>query len=240
MAVAEEMGVLESPMLLIKTIVDLLVSQYFPSKERYRERHGGDSDDPPGAAPPPAPPESANPFDVLGVDKDADLATVRKAFHNLARQWHPDKNIGDEEAAKEKMQELNEAYSACLEALGDGASDDEDEEDEEDEQPRASAQEQRDAEEQQWGEQEREFRRWRKEQKRQEKNLRREQQKTVKRQHRESKWDEQLKAVLTMKKQQLVQGLTNLGVTQESRNDDVESLRMQLIGAIQAKRDEER
>ena len=46
-----------------------------------------------------------DPFEVLGVPQDADIPAVRKAFHKLARKWHPDKNAGEkEEEAKRMMQ----------------------------------------------------------------------------------------------------------------------------------------
>ena len=69
-----------------------------------------------------------DPFEVLGVPQDADIPAVRKAFHKLARKWHPDKNAGEkEEEAKRMMQKLNEAYDACLDRLGQGGSSDEEE-----------------------------------------------------------------------------------------------------------------
>ncbi len=48
-------------------------------------------------------------YAVLGVPKDADKATIRKAYRKLARQYHPDANAGDS-AAEEKFKEISEAY----------------------------------------------------------------------------------------------------------------------------------
>ena len=49
-------------------------------------------------------------YEVLGVGRDADTAAVKKAYRNLAMQYHPDRNPGNGEAA-EKMKEVNEAYA---------------------------------------------------------------------------------------------------------------------------------
>lgn len=50
-----------------------------------------------------------DPYEVLGVSKNADKEEIRKAYKNLAKKYHPDVNPGDEEAAR-KMSEINEAY----------------------------------------------------------------------------------------------------------------------------------
>jgi molecular chaperone DnaJ len=49
-------------------------------------------------------------YEVLGVGKDADPAAIKKAYRNLAMQYHPDRNPGNGEAA-EKMKEVNQAYA---------------------------------------------------------------------------------------------------------------------------------
>ena len=48
-------------------------------------------------------------YEVLGVDKGADEATIKKAFRKLAREYHPDVNPGDKNA-EAKFKELNDAY----------------------------------------------------------------------------------------------------------------------------------
>ncbi|MGN1409380.1 MAG: molecular chaperone DnaJ [Eubacteriales bacterium] len=48
-------------------------------------------------------------YEVLGVDKSADEATIKKAYRNLAKKYHPDMNPGDKEA-EAKFKEVNEAY----------------------------------------------------------------------------------------------------------------------------------
>ena len=48
-------------------------------------------------------------YEVLGVDRDADQKTIKRAFLKLARKLHPDVNKAPD--AEEKFKELNEAYS---------------------------------------------------------------------------------------------------------------------------------
>lgn len=53
-------------------------------------------------------------YEVLGIDKNADEDTIKKAYRRLAIKYHPDKNQGSKEA-EEKFKEATEAY----EILGD-------------------------------------------------------------------------------------------------------------------------
>ncbi len=48
-------------------------------------------------------------YEVLGVSRDADAGTIKKAYYQLAKKYHPDANPGDAEA-EEKFKEANEAY----------------------------------------------------------------------------------------------------------------------------------
>lgn len=48
-------------------------------------------------------------YDVLGVSRNADTATIKKAFRKLAKKYHPDSNEGNA-AAAEKFKEVTEAY----------------------------------------------------------------------------------------------------------------------------------
>jgi len=49
-------------------------------------------------------------YEVLGVDRNADDAALKKAYRALAKKYHPDMNPGDAEAA-EKFKEASEAYA---------------------------------------------------------------------------------------------------------------------------------
>ncbi|XP_072040342.1 dnaJ homolog subfamily A member 3, mitochondrial-like isoform X2 [Amphiura filiformis] len=55
-------------------------------------------------------------YKILGVSKNADQKEIKKAYFNLAKKYHPDKNKEDPDAAK-KFAEVAEAY----EILGDAA-----------------------------------------------------------------------------------------------------------------------
>ncbi len=53
-------------------------------------------------------------YDVLGVSKTATPEVIRRAYHEQARAWHPDRFVGKGEAesaqAENAMREVNEAF----------------------------------------------------------------------------------------------------------------------------------
>lgn len=57
----------------------------------------------------------ANYYDVLGVSKSASDAEIKKAFRELAKKWHPDRNPGDKQA-EEQFKKANEAYAVLSDA----------------------------------------------------------------------------------------------------------------------------
>ena len=48
-------------------------------------------------------------YEVLGLDKSASDAEIKKAYRQQAKKYHPDLNPGDE-VAEAKFKEVNEAY----------------------------------------------------------------------------------------------------------------------------------
>ena len=52
-------------------------------------------------------------YKILGLDKSATKEDIKKAYHKLARIWHPDKNHGDSRA-KNKFEEISEAYQILI------------------------------------------------------------------------------------------------------------------------------
>ena len=52
---------------------------------------------------------------MLGVAKDADESTIKKAYRKLAMKYHPDRNPDDKEA-EEKFKEIGEAYEVLSDA----------------------------------------------------------------------------------------------------------------------------
>ena len=49
-------------------------------------------------------------YEVLGIDRNADEATIKKAYRKLAKKYHPDVNPGDKEA-EQKFKEATNAYA---------------------------------------------------------------------------------------------------------------------------------
>ena len=69
-----------------------------------------------------------NPYEVLGVARDASDADIKKAYHKLVMKYHPDRNP-DNKDAEEKFKEVNNAFDilkdprkrAAYDRLGDAA-----------------------------------------------------------------------------------------------------------------------
>ena len=49
-------------------------------------------------------------YQILGVSRDADADTLKKAYRKLARQYHPD--VNKEPGAEDKFKEIGKAYEA--------------------------------------------------------------------------------------------------------------------------------
>ena len=54
-------------------------------------------------------------YEVLGVDRNASEADIKKAYRKLAKEYHPDSHPGDKEC-EEKFKEASEAYSVLIDS----------------------------------------------------------------------------------------------------------------------------
>lgn len=54
-------------------------------------------------------------YQVLGISRDADQGTIKKAYRKLAKKYHPDTNTGNTKA-EERFKEVTEAYDILSDA----------------------------------------------------------------------------------------------------------------------------
>ena len=59
-------------------------------------------------------------YQILGVSRDADADTLKRAYRKLARQYHPD--INKEPGAEDKFKEIGKAYEALADPKGEDLS----------------------------------------------------------------------------------------------------------------------
>ncbi len=61
-----------------------------------------------------------NPYEVLGVPQGADEETIKKAYKELVKKYHPDQYANNplSDLAEEKLKEINEAYDMLINQKG--------------------------------------------------------------------------------------------------------------------------
>jgi len=47
-------------------------------------------------------------YEILGISRDADLASIKKAYRKLAKKYHPD--VSKQSDAENRFKEIGEAY----------------------------------------------------------------------------------------------------------------------------------
>ncbi len=65
-----------------------------------------------------------NPYEVLGVSENADEETIKKAYKELVKKYHPDRYVNNPLAdlAAEKLKEINKAYDMICRSKSSGGS----------------------------------------------------------------------------------------------------------------------
>ncbi len=65
-----------------------------------------------------------DPYEVLGVSRDASTEEIKKAYRKLSRKYHPDANINNpnKAEAEEKFKQVQQAYKQIMEEKENGTS----------------------------------------------------------------------------------------------------------------------
>lgn len=65
-----------------------------------------------------------NPYEVLGVSRNADIEEIKRAYRELSRKYHPDSYVGNplSSLAEEKFKQIQEAYDAIMKERNSGYS----------------------------------------------------------------------------------------------------------------------
>ena len=49
-------------------------------------------------------------YEILGLDEEASLKEIKKAYRKLSKEYHPDRNLDNKEDTTKKFQEVSMAY----------------------------------------------------------------------------------------------------------------------------------
>jgi DnaJ-class molecular chaperone len=55
-------------------------------------------------------------YDTLGVCEDASEDEIKRAYRKAAMKWHPDRNVGREDAARAAFQKIKDAYAVLCDS----------------------------------------------------------------------------------------------------------------------------
>lgn len=80
-------------------------------RERQQKKNGSQSSSRDAKSP-------KDPYEVLGISREADMDEIKKAYRKLANQYHPDKlnHLGEEfrALAEERFKDIQQAYQTIL------------------------------------------------------------------------------------------------------------------------------
>nr|WP_300324664.1 DnaJ domain-containing protein [uncultured Anaerostipes sp.] len=63
-----------------------------------------------------------DPYEILGVSRDASEEEIKKAYKKLSRKYHPDANLDNPKAAEEKFKQIQQAYQQVMKEKTEGYS----------------------------------------------------------------------------------------------------------------------